>query len=186
MHTTAASAPAAASISEAEILNSRERFERPTLPPDCDDSRARERGDDRSGWRFDADDLAAVMRVMAERRDIRRFRPDPIPDNLLRRLLEAAHQAPSVGLMQPWRFVVVRSEQTKAAMQAIAARERLVQAAHFDERTRQYLDLKIEGIRAAPLSICVCCDREGGRGAVLGRHTLPHTHQYSTCLAIQN
>src|SRR5260370_20406632 len=101
MHTTAASAPAAASISEAEILNSRERFERPNLPPGFDDSRARERRDDPAGWRFDADDLAAVMRVIAERRDIRRFRPDTIPDKLLRRLLHPAHQAPSVVLMPP-------------------------------------------------------------------------------------
>jgi len=167
-------------------MSSDDRFERPNLPPDFDDSRARERRDDPSGWRFDDDDIAAVARAIAERRDIRRFRPDPLPDDLLRRLLEAAHQAPSVGLMQPWRFVIVRSEQTKVAMQAIAARERLVQSAHFDERTRHYLDLKIEGIREAPLSICVCCERDGGRGEVLGRHTIRDTDLYSTCLAIQN
>ncbi len=167
-------------------MGSRDRFDRPSLPAGFDDSRARERRDDPTGWRFDDDDLAAVMRVIAERRDIRRFRPDPIPEQLIRRLLEAAHQAPSVGLMQPWRFVLVRSEQTKAAMQAIAARERLVQSEHFDERTRQYLDLKIEGIREAPLNICVCCDRDGGRGEVLGRHTIRDTDLYSTCLAIQN
>jgi nicotinate-nucleotide--dimethylbenzimidazole phosphoribosyltransferase len=162
------------------------RFERPGLPPGFDDSRARERRDRPSGWRFTDQDLVAVMRVIAERRDIRRFRPEPLPDELVRRLLMAAHQAPSVGLMQPWRFVVVRSEETKAVMQAIAARERLVQAALFDERTRQYLDLKIEGIREAPVSICVCCDRESGGAEVLGRHTIRDTDLYSTCLAVQN
>jgi nicotinate-nucleotide--dimethylbenzimidazole phosphoribosyltransferase len=167
-------------------LSSKEQFERPILPPGFDASRARERRDDPTGWRFDDSDIAAVMRAIAERRDIRRFRPDPVPDDLVRRLLEAAHQAPSVGLMQPWRFVLVRSEQTKAAMQAIAARERLVQSEHFDERTRQYLDLKIEGIREAPLSICVCCERDGGQREVLGRHTIRDTDLYSTCLAIQN
>ncbi len=162
------------------------RLSRPSLPVGFDDSRARERRDDPAGWRFSDAEVSAVMRAIAERRDIRRFRPDPLPDDLLRRLLEAAHQAPSVGLMQPWRFVIVRSPQTKAAMQAIAARERLVQAEHFDERARQYLDLKIEGIREAPVSICVCCDRGGGGREVLGRHTIRDTDLYSTCLAIEN
>jgi len=163
-----------------------ERFERPPLPPDFDDSRARERRGDPAGWRFDDGGRAAVWRAIAERRDIRRFRPDPLPEQLLRSLLEAAHRAPSVGLMQPWRFIIVRSEQTKAAMQALAARERLVQAEHFDERARQYLDLKIEGIREAPVSICVCCDRDTGGREVLGRHTIRDTDLYSTCLAIEN
>jgi nicotinate-nucleotide--dimethylbenzimidazole phosphoribosyltransferase len=163
-----------------------ERFERPALPPDFDDSRARQRQDDPAAWRFEEPERAAVWRAIAERRDIRRFRPDALPDDLVRRLLEAAHQAPSVGLMQPWRFVLVRSEQTKAAMQALAARERLVQAKHFDERARQYLDLKIEGIREAPLSICVCCDRGPDEREVLGRHTIRDTDLYSTCLAIEN
>ena len=105
-----------------------ERCERPPLPPELDDSRARERRDDPTGWRFDDAARAGVWRAIAERRDIRRFRPDAISQPLIRRLLEAAHSAPSVGLMQPWRFIVIESEQTKAAMQAIAARERLVQA----------------------------------------------------------
>jgi nicotinate-nucleotide--dimethylbenzimidazole phosphoribosyltransferase len=162
------------------------RFERPPLPPDFDDSRARERRDDPAGWRFAEDERAGVWRAIAERRDIRRFRTDPLPEPLVQRLLEAAHQAPSVGLMQPWRFILIRSEQTKAAMQVLAARERLVQAGHFDGRARQYLDLKIEGIREAPLSICVCCDRDSSGREVLGRHTIPDTDLYSTCLAIEN
>lgn len=163
-----------------------EQFDRPPLPPDFDDSRARERRETPAGWRFDDAERAGVWRAIAERRDIRRFRPDPPPEHLLHRLLEAAHQAPSVGLMQPWRFILIRSEQTKAAMQALAARERLVQAEHFDERARQYLDLKIEGIREAPLSICVCCDRGADGREVLGRHTIRDTDLYSTCLAIEN
>ena len=167
-------------------MSTDKRFERPPLPPDFDDSRAHERRDDPAGWRFDKDERAGVWRAIAERRDIRRFRTDPLPEPLLRRLLEAAHQAPSVGLMQPWRFILIRSEQTKAAMQALAARERLVQAGHFDGRARQYLDLKIEGIREAPLSICVCCDRDSRGREVLGRHTIPDTDLYSTCLAIEN
>jgi nicotinate-nucleotide--dimethylbenzimidazole phosphoribosyltransferase len=162
------------------------RFERPPLPPEFDDSRARERRDDPAGWHFDEAERAGVWRAIAERRDIRRFRADPLPDELVRRLLEAAHQAPSVGLMQPWRFIVIRDEQTKTAMQALAQRERLVQANHFNERTRQFLDLKIEGIRDAPVSICVCCDRGSEVDEVLGRHTIRDTDLYSTCLAIEN
>jgi nicotinate-nucleotide--dimethylbenzimidazole phosphoribosyltransferase len=163
-----------------------ERFERSPLPPNFDDSRARERRGDPAGWRFEEVERAGVWRAIAERRDIRRFRPDPLPEHLVHRLLEAAHQAPSVGLMQPWRFILIRSEQTRAAMQALAARERLVQAEHFEERARQYLDLKIEGIREAPLSICVCCDRGSDEREVLGRHTIRDTDLYSTCLAIEN
>jgi nicotinate-nucleotide--dimethylbenzimidazole phosphoribosyltransferase len=162
------------------------RFERPPLPPEFDDSRARERRDDPAGWHFDEAERAGVWRAIAERRDIRRFRADPLPDELVRRLLEAAHQAPSVGLMQPWRFIVIGDEQTKTAMQALAQRERLVQADHFSERTRQFLDLKIEGIRDAPVSICVCCDRGSQDDEVLGRHTIRDTDLYSTCLAIEN
>jgi nicotinate-nucleotide--dimethylbenzimidazole phosphoribosyltransferase len=181
---TAASARGGGWTSEA--MSTETHVSRPALPPDFDDSRARERREDPGGWRFSDEEVAAVMRAIGERRDIRRFRPEPLPDELLLKLLEAAHRAPSVGLMQPWRFIVIRSDQTKAAMQAIAARERLAQAAHFDDRTRQYLDLKIEGIREAPVSVCVCCDRASGGGEVLGRHTIRETDLYSTCLAIEN
>ena len=99
-----------------------DHFERPPLPAGFDDSRARERRDEPAGWRFDDAERAGVWRAIGERRDIRRFRPDPLPDELLTRLLEAAHRAPSVGLMQPWRFIVIRKDQTKTAMQALAQR----------------------------------------------------------------
>ena len=163
-----------------------DRFDRPALPPELDDSRARQRREDPAGWRFDEAARAGVWHAISGRRDIRRFRSDPLNEPLLRRLLEAAHSAPSVGLMQPWRFIVVRSDHTKSAMQALAARERLIQAKHFDERTGHYLDLKLEGIREAPVSICVCCDSDSAGREVLGRHTIPDTDLYSTCLAIEN
>jgi nicotinate-nucleotide--dimethylbenzimidazole phosphoribosyltransferase len=159
--------------------------ERPPLPPGFDDSRARARRADPAAGRFDEAARAGLWRAITERRDIRRFRAEPLDDRLLERLLEAAHRAPSVGLMQPWRFIVVRDERTKAAMRALVQRERLVQAEHLDPRAQQYLDLKIEGIREAPVSVCVCCDRQPGR-EVLGRHTIRDTDLYSTCLAIEN
>ncbi|MGO9899550.1 MAG: nicotinate-nucleotide--dimethylbenzimidazole phosphoribosyltransferase [Solirubrobacteraceae bacterium] len=162
-----------------------ESMQRPALPPGFDNSRARERALDPAAGRFEDAARAGVWRAIAQRRDIRRFRPEPLTDELLARLLGAAHQAPSVGLMQPWRFIVIREEMTKAAMQAHVARERLVQADYLDERARYYLDLKLEGIREAPVSLVVCCDRAPGR-EVLGRHTIRDTDLYSTCLAIEN
>lgn len=161
------------------------RMKRPALPKGFDDSRAAVRQADPEAWKFSGPERAAVWRAIAERRDIRRFRPDPIPHELLKRLLAAAHQAPSVGLMQPWRFVVVERTETKAAMQALVQRERLIQAPHFDRRAREFMDLKVEGIREAPVSVCVACDRQPGR-EVLGRHTIQNTDLYSTCLAIEN
>ena len=161
-------------------------LERPPLPPGFDDSRARDRRADPGGWRFSQPELDAVWRAIGERRDIRRFRPDPLPDELLERLLVAAHSAPSVGLMQPWRFVVVRSDATKAAMQALAERERMAQAGRFDQRALEFLALKIEGIREAPVNLCVCCDRDTGGREVLGRGSIRDTDLYSTACAIQN
>ena len=163
-----------------------DHFERPALRDDFDDSRAAARRSDPTGWRFDDDERAAVWRCIAERRDIRKFRSTPVDQGIVERLLGAAHAAPSVGLSQPWRFIVVRSERTKTAMQAIAQRERLVQASFFPERSTEFLALKIEGIRDAPLSIVVCCDRGDADEETLGRHTIHDADVFSTCLAIEN
>jgi nicotinate-nucleotide--dimethylbenzimidazole phosphoribosyltransferase len=159
---------------------------RPPTPAGFDRSRAAERSDDPTAWSYSAAERDLVHRVIAERRDIRRFRPDPVPDDTLRRVLEAAHRAPSVGLMQPWRFIVVRDPATRAAVRNVAQRERLRQAARFDERARHFLDQKVEGVVEAPLGVCVCCDPGDPDTEVLGRGTIPQTDVYSTACAIEN
>src|SRR4051794_28844455 len=159
---------------------------RPPTPPGFDPSRAAERAADPRGWRFPAAERGAVHRVIAERRDIRRFRPDAVPDDVLRRVLEAAHRAPSVGLMQPWRIIVVRALERRVEIRALAQRERLRQADRFDERARHFLDQKVEGIVEAPLGLCVCCDPGDPGVEVLGRGTIPETDVYSTACAIEN
>lgn len=167
-------------------VSTEERLTRPSTPAGFDASRASERAADPSGWRFPADERAAVHRVIAERRDIRRFRTDPVPEEPLRRVLEAAHRAPSVGLMQPWRLIVVRDMATRLAVRNLAHAERIRQARRFDERSRGFLDLKIEGIVEAPLGICVCCDHGDEDDEILGRGTIPDTDVYSTACAIEN
>jgi nicotinate-nucleotide--dimethylbenzimidazole phosphoribosyltransferase len=161
-------------------------FVRPETPAGFDPSRAAERAADPSGWRYEDVHREAVHRVIAERRDIRRFRPDEVPDEVLQRILEAAHRAPSVGLMQPWRLIVVRSMETRIAMRRLAQRERLRQADRFSERARHFLDQKIEGIVEAPLGICVCCDHGEPDVEILGRGTIPETDIYSAACAVEN
>jgi nicotinate-nucleotide--dimethylbenzimidazole phosphoribosyltransferase len=163
-----------------------ERFARPPTPPGFDASRASERAADPSGWRYEADQMEAVYRVIAERRDVRRFRPEEVPEEVLERVLSAAHRAPSVGLMQPWRLIVIRDLATRAEVRRLAHRERLRQAERFDKRTAEFLDKKIEGVVEAPLGICVCCDHGKPDVEVLGRGTIPETDVYSTACAIQN
>ncbi len=163
-----------------------DRLTRPPTPAGFDASRAAERAADPEGWRFPRAARDAVYRVIAERRDIRRFRPDPVPEDALRRVLEAAHRAPSVGLMQPWRLIVIREPATRVAVHQLAQRERIRQADRFDDRARQFLDQKIEGVVDAPIGVCVCCDHGDPGAEVLGRGTIPETDIYSTACAIQN
>ena len=159
---------------------------RPLLGPDLDPSRAADRAADPRGWRFDDAARAALATVIDGRRDVRRFRPDPIDDTLLERVLEAAHRAPSVGLSQPWRFVVVRGTETRARVRALAERERARQAPRFEARARAFLDQKVEGVLEAPVGVCVCCVAPPEGTEVLGRSTIPATDIYSTACAIQN
>jgi nicotinate-nucleotide--dimethylbenzimidazole phosphoribosyltransferase len=162
------------------------RFTRPPTPPGFDPSRAAERAANPQRWRYDDARLQTVYDVIAERRDVRRFRPDDVADDVLERVLTAAHQAPSVGLMQPWRLIIIRDIATRSHVRALAQRERLRQADRFNERARHFLDQKIEGVVEAPIGVCVCCDHGPDGAEVLGRGTIPETDVYSTACAIQN
>jgi len=136
---------------------------------------------------FSRDEREAVYRAIEERRDVRAFRTDPIPDATLQRILDAAHHAPSVGFMQPWNFIVVHDPATKARVQTVFARENERAAAQFDgARAELYRTLKLEGIMEAPVNLCVTCDRTRSGPHVLGRNTIIDTDVYSTCCAIQN
>jgi nicotinate-nucleotide--dimethylbenzimidazole phosphoribosyltransferase len=159
---------------------------RPLLGPELDPSRAADRAADPRGWRLDDDARAALAAVIDGRRDVRRFRLDPVDDALIERVLSAAHRAPSVGLSQPWRFVVVRSTETRARVRALAERERARQAPSFGPRARAFLDQKVEGVLEAPVGVCVCCVPPPAGTEVLGRATIPATDIYSTACAIQN
>lgn len=167
-------------------MTSSDRFPRPPTPAGFDSSRARQRAADPTGWRYPDDQREVVYRVIAQRRDVRRFRSDEVPEPVLERVLAAAHRAPSVGLMQPWRLIVIRDLATRTAVRRLAQRERLRQADRFDARAREFLDKKIEGVVEAPLGICVCCDHGEPDTEILGRGTIPETDVYSTCCAIEN
>lgn len=102
-------------------------------------------------WAFPAAQRDALRAVLSARRDVRRFRPAAVTDDLLTRVLAAAHMAPSVGHSQPWRFIVVRDPATRDQAALLADRERLAQAAQFGpDSARRLLDLQLEGIREAP------------------------------------
>ncbi|MBC9715584.1 nicotinate-nucleotide--dimethylbenzimidazole phosphoribosyltransferase [Streptomyces sp. TRM66268-LWL] len=130
----------------------------------------------------------AVLRVMRERRDIRNgFRSDPIPHEVLLRVLEAAHTAPSVGHSQPWDFVVIRSAETRRTMHELAMRQREAYAKSLPKgRAKQFKELKIEAILETPVNIVVTADPTRGGRHTLGRHTQPQMAPYSSALAVEN
>ncbi|SDN36494.1 cob(II)yrinic acid a,c-diamide reductase [Fictibacillus solisalsi] len=137
---------------------------------------------------FTNDEKEAVYKVIAARRDVRSFLPDPVQDEAVYSILKAAHQAPSVGFMQPWNFILVTSEEVKDRLAWAADKERRALAIHYedDSRSSAFMNLKIEGIKEAPLTICVTCDPTRGGSHVLGRNSIPETDRMSTACAIQN
>lgn len=137
---------------------------------------------------FSAADREVIYRLMRSRRDIRQFAPDPIPTDALWRVLNAAHQAPSVGFMQPWNFILITSLHIRAQIKALFEEINAGEAGNVpgEERQHLYRSLKLEGLLESPMNIAVTCDRRRGNPFVLGRTPVPDTDIYSTCLAIQN
>jgi 5,6-dimethylbenzimidazole synthase len=129
-----------------------------------------------------------LYEIIHRRRDVRgEFTGEPIPDAALDRVLTAAHAAPSVGLSQPWDFVVVRDRGLREAFHSHVRRERDVFAATLDEEAAtRFARIKIDGVLESTLSVVVTYDPRRGGPAVLGRHAIADAGLYSVCLAIQN
>ena len=134
---------------------------------------------------FTDQEIAAIYRVVALRRDMRHFLPDPLDEGLVERLLGAAHLAPSVGFMQPWRFIRVRNRDMRNQIHALVEAERKETAHALGEREDEFMRLKVEGIRecAEVLVVALTHDREHH---IFGRRTLPEMDLASVACAIQN
>jgi len=135
--------------------------------------------------RYSNEEIAALDRAIRERRDMRHFLPDPLPVGLVERLVEAAHHAPSVGYMQPWRFVRVRDAERRARIHALVEQERLATAAALPSRNEEFMQVKIEGIRECA-ELLVVALMPGRERHLIGRRTLPEMDIASVGCAIQN
>ena len=134
------------------------------------------------GWK------EGIYEVIRRRRDIRaQFTADPIPEAILARILGAAHQAPSVGFMQPWDFLLIRDGETRRRVKAAfeEAHDREAGTIPADRR-EQYLRFKLEGILESPLNLCVTCDRSRFGEVRVGRTAQPEMDRFSSVCATQN
>ena len=128
---------------------------------------------------------AAVYRAIAERRDMRHFSPGEVAPEVLARLLDAAHHAPSVGLMQPWRFLRITDRELRGRIRQLVEAERLATAEALGERSDDFLKLKVEGI-ADCAELLVVALGDGREQHVFGRRTMPDMDLASVAYAIQN
>ena len=130
----------------------------------------------------------AIYHAIFSRRDVRgQFLPTPVPDEVLSRILTAAHHAPSVGFMQPWNFLVVRSQDTKRRVQGAFAKAHAEAAGMFEgDKRSTYQKLKLEGIVESPVGICITCDRERTGPVVVGCTHMKTMDLYSSVCAVQN
>lgn len=134
---------------------------------------------------FPPEQQAGVYRAIYERRDMRHFSPDPVDPAIMQRLLAAAHAAPSVGLMQPWRFIRITDPALRATLHAQVEAERLLTAGALGERGAEFMQLKVEGMReCAELLVVALMDRREPH--IFGRRTLPQMDLASASCAIHN
>ena len=129
----------------------------------------------------------AVYKTIYSRRDVRgQFLDTPVDDEVLHRILTAAHHAPSVGFMQPWDFVIIRNSDTKTKIKAAFEQATKEAATMFEgERSEQYQSFKLEGIMESPIGICITCDRTRSGPVVIGRTHQPEMDLYSAVCAVQ-
>ena len=135
--------------------------------------------------RFDDAQVAGVYRAIAERRDVRHFIPGAIDEAVMLRLLTAAHQAPSVGMMQPWRFIRIASSALREQICALVEAESEATAEALGERGAEFMRLKVEGLRECG-EVLVAALMDGRERHVFGRRTLPEMDLASVACAIQN
>lgn len=134
---------------------------------------------------YSEEERAAIYRAIAERRDMRHFLPDPVDEAILRRLLWAAHHAPSVGYMQPWRFIRVTDTALREDIHALVECERQATAEALGERQAEFLRLKVEGVKECP-ELWVVALADGRERHIFGRRTLPEMDLASVACAIEN
>jgi 5,6-dimethylbenzimidazole synthase len=135
---------------------------------------------------FDATFKARFADLVRWRRDVRRFRTDPIDPHLVEKLLALAAHAPSVGLSQPWRFVLVETAERRGAIRDnFAKANQAALSGYAGDRQARYVQLKLEGLSQAPVHLAVCADETTAQGHGLGRQTMPETIRYSVVAAIQ-
>jgi len=135
---------------------------------------------------FDAAFRASFRDLVLWRRDVRRFRRDPVDPRLILELLELASHAPSVGHCQPWRFVLVESSARRAAVRASFVRANAVALDSYEgARRAHYAGLKLAGLDDAPVHLAVFADEAAAEGHGLGRGTMPETLRYSVVAAVQ-
>lgn len=134
---------------------------------------------------FSDAERAAVYRAIGERRDMRHFSGGEVAPELLTRLLQAAHQAPSVGLMQPWRFIRITRRDLRQQIQALVEAERLRTAEALGQRSADFMRLKVEGINDCA-EVLVAALMDGREAHIFGRRTLPEMDLASLSCAIQN